>query len=128
MITYKVVSRKNMLTNAVKHYPVIAPITPMNLDQIAELISRTCTVSSTDIKAVIDALQVHILDALKAGMSVRLGDLGSFRPTLATTGADTADAVSADNIKYVRCRFTPAGYVVRHLARKDLQFRKDSDE
>ena len=34
------------------------------------------------VKAVVDALEVEIIDCLQQGRSIRLGDLGSFRPSL----------------------------------------------
>lgn len=123
MIQYIVKSRKNMLTDAVKHYPSIAPTTPMKLDGAIDLIEKQCTVNSADIKAVLDALENVIVQSLKNGIAIRLGDLGSFRPTLGTKGEDDAAKVSADNIKRVRCRFTPSGSMVRKLAVSNCQFR-----
>ena len=70
-------------------------------------IEKTCTVSSADIKAVLDALQHEIVESLRAGNSVRLGDLGSFRATLSSSGVEAPENVSASLIKSVRVRFTP---------------------
>ena len=52
----------------------------MTLDQIVELIEKRSTVTSADVKAVLDALQFEVRNALVDGKSVRLGDLGSLPP------------------------------------------------
>ncbi len=49
----------------------------MNLEQVATNISRECTVTVHDVKAVLSSLQEQIILALQDGKSVRFGDLGS---------------------------------------------------
>lgn len=78
----------------------------LNLDDIAEKISLTCTVTEHDIKAVLSALQEQIVFALRNGNSVRLGDLGSFRLTMQGNPSETREEVSAEKIKRIRVRFT----------------------
>lgn len=83
MIYFKAVSRKNPITKAEKWYPQLVSGAPMQLNDIVERISRTCTVTEHDVKAVVSSLQEQVIFALREGRSVRLGDLGSFRLTLA---------------------------------------------
>gem|GEM_PF-180877 len=82
--------------------------------------------ASSDIKAVVDALEVELIDALREGNAVRLGDLGSFRPTLRSKGVDKEEAVNAGLITSVHVVFVPALRVKRALDVKngDLQFAK----
>ena len=53
----------------------------MSLAQIVKRVEKRSTVSSADVKAVLDALQYEVMEALENGNTVRLGDLGSFRLT-----------------------------------------------
>lgn len=117
-----------MLTNVVKHYPQIAPTTPMNRESAIEQIEKICAMTSSDVKAVLDALQYVIEQACKNGIAVRLGDLGSFRPTLSTEGSDTALEVTSDKIKRVRVRYPPSGALVRKLDVKNCQFGLQATE
>lgn len=107
MLTYKVVERQNALTKQLQYYAQVSPVTPVTLDQIVELIEKRSTVTSADVKAVLDALQFEVRNALVDGKSVRLGDLGSFRPTLSSRSALSADAFLPANIKGVRVRYVP---------------------
>lgn len=107
MINYIAQAKKNPQTKVLSYYAQIAPVTPLKLDDIVRRIEKTCTVSSADIKAVLDALQHEIVESLRAGNSVRLGDLGSFRATLSSSGVEAPENVSASLIKSVRVRFTP---------------------
>lgn len=125
MIYYIPRSKKNIQTGEYSYYPSIAPVTAVKLDSVADQISRECTVSMPDIKAVINALEHYIVGALKNGQSVRLGDLGSFRPTIycaKETGVKDSKDVSSDNIVGVRCRFTAGGNLRRALQRKNVEF------
>ena len=108
MLTYKVVERQNALTKQLQYYAQVSPVTPVTLDQIVELIEKRSTVTSADVKAVLDAHQFEVRNALVDGKSVRLGDLGSFRPTLSSRSALSADAFLPANIKGVRVRYVPS--------------------
>ncbi len=107
MIQYIVANHKNISDGSVKYFAQIAPVTPVNLTDIASRISKTCTVTEHDVKAVLSALQEQIIFCLSDGHSVRLGDLGSFRPTLCSFSYATPEEVSASSVKFVRTRFTP---------------------
>lgn len=117
MITYIVTPKKNPKTEVIKYYAQIAPIRPLRLDDIAEKISNQCTVTEHDVKAVLSALQEQVLMALREGNSVRLGDLGSFRPTISSDPSDAAADVTADNIKTVRVRYTMSARLRSSLAK-----------
>lgn len=105
MINYQVVKKKNPTTKAIKYYAQAKSSSPMTLAQIAENISRECTVHLADIKAVLVALEEQIISALLNGNTVRLGDLGSFRITLNGKGSDTVENYSTDLIRSIKVRF-----------------------
>src|SRR5574344_1519990 len=106
MSTYKIVEKKKPGTEAFKFYGQIATVKPMGIRELCKKVAARCTATSSDIKAVIDALEYEIIEAVKDGKSVRLGTLGSFRPTIKSEGAATADAWNVSMVKSVNVRFT----------------------
>ena len=116
MIHYYPQKRRNPQDVTPTYYPQIAPVRPMNLEDISEAITEVCTVTRHDIKAVLSALQEQVIKAMQNGQSIRLGDLGSFRPTLSSNGVPTADEVSSQLIRSVNCRFTPGTMMHSRLA------------
>lgn len=90
MIKYVTQVKKNPVTKSVAYYPQIAPVTLATLAQIVKRIEKRSTVSSTDVKVVVDALQYEVKDALQNGNSVRLGDLDSFRLSIKANGSETS--------------------------------------
>lgn len=103
---------------------------PMTLAQITKRIEKRSTVSSADVKAVLDALQSEVIDALQNGNSVRLGDLGSFRLTIKANGTDTAaeaKAKGANLIKEVSVQFTKSATMRDAFAKENLDFGLQQD-
>lgn len=105
MLKYHVVSKKSPIDQSVKFYARLLPVTPIKLKNLAEHISEACTVTVHDVKAVLSALETQIIRELRNGNSVRLGDLGSFRPTISSKGTASADDFTTGNIKRVNVRF-----------------------
>ena len=114
-IKYRIHEQQNALTKTMQYTARIVPVEPLTLEDIVEGIEKTSTVSSADIKAVLDALQFEVIRALRAGNSVRLGDLGSFRPTLSSRASLSAEAFTAANIKGVRVRYVPSAALKNDL-------------
>ena len=113
MIHYVPRGKKNFKTKETLFYAEIAPVTPLSLEDLSDAITEVCTVTRHDIVAVLSALQEQIIRAILNGQSVRLGDLGSFRPTLSGTSAPTDKELTEAHIRRVNCRFTP-GRLLRH--------------
>ncbi len=119
---FKIQAKKNPVNSEVKYYPQAAPMDPVGLNSIVSDIEKMCTVSSPDVKAVLDALQYALITRLKEGQSVRLGDLGSFRSTLKGEGSESADAVTSRNIERVRVQFSMSSYMKRALSPENITF------
>ena len=120
MLTYHIVRRKHFKTGKLLYYPQL--VTPVADDHvhIIERIEKKCTLASADVKAVVDALEVEIIDSLRQGRSVRLGDLGSFRPTLrCSAGVGEAEHAGVGQIKRVHVVFHPSSRIRRALSVKD---------
>ncbi len=116
MIKVNVKARKNPLDKSVKYYIAVAPVNYLNLVQIAKTISDRCTVTEPDVLAVLNSLQTEVIRAMQNGQSVRLGQLGSFRPTLTSKGVASKDDASTSNVKALRCRFTMGSRLRSSLA------------
>ena len=119
MIKYLLISRKNPITKEYAYHASAIPVTPVKLEEIAENISATCTVTSADVKAVLDALQAQVINCLRNGQSVRLGDLGSFHARLASAGAPTEEEFSMEHVRGIRVRFTPSSKMRYELSPKN---------
>ena len=126
MIKFIIKGKKNpQKKTETKYYAQIAPTTPLMLPQIVKLIEKRSTVSSSDIKAVLDALQFEIIHALQTGNSVRLGDLGSFHLTISSKGTTTeeeAKKAGANLIKKVSVQFVKSAEMGRAFSLDELSF------
>ena len=122
MIQYVIRSYKNPRSGQVKLYPQIAPTTPVLRKQVIQRIEKTCTLTSSDIKACLDALEDVVVDLLTQGCTVRLGDLGSFRPTLSAEGTTDPEQCTAALIKRVRVKFCPSGSMNLRVAKGAVNF------
>lgn len=125
MIKYVKRAMKKPISKQIKYYPMIAACTPITIKDVVAQIEKTSTVSSADIKATIDSLEFVVIQALKDGKSVRLGDLGSFRPTFTSNGVLNAKDVSATLIKDVRVRFTPSSKMRLELSTDNVSFSEE---
>lgn len=115
MITYKIVEKKKPGTQDFKFYGQIATVKPMGIRELCKKVAHATTATPSDVKAVIDALEYEIVEAIKDGKSVRLGTLGSFRPTISSEGADSADGWSVNMFKSVNVRFTQGAEMKKAL-------------
>ena len=100
-ITIKPALRKNPQDKAAaaKYYAQVVLAPEMKQKQIVDQIADRCTLTGSDIKAVLDALMVVIKRNLANGSPVRLGDLGSFRPSVSGKGTEDASKCGASSVK-----------------------------
>ena len=122
MINYKVQEKKSPRTGTSKYYVQIAPTVPVTRSAIISQIEKITSLSSSDVKACLDALEYCITEAMKEGKSVRLGDLGSFRPTLSSFGTTERNKANSTLIRFVRVRFTMSGQMGLDLQPERLEF------
>lgn len=129
MLAYKVAPKKNPVDHSIKYYAVGVTGGSVKLPQLAESISAQCTVTVHDVKAVLSALEEHILTSLLSGVSVRLGDLGSFRTTLRSEGTASVEDFSAEKITGVQIKFRRSPNLRHKLskANPNLSFRNIND-
>ena len=106
-VKYNVVERANPSNREApkKFYPSIVSSGRMTLRQLAQEIAKISTVSSADTMAVLEALLTTIPSELARGNVVELGDFGNFWLKNNSDGAETAEAVRANQITTLSPRF-----------------------
>ncbi len=90
---------------AQKFYAVAQSTGEADFRKMAKEIAEITTVSLPDAVAVLESLVMIIPRHIEKGEIVRLGELGSLRLTINSAGSDTAEAVSARNIKRANYHF-----------------------
>lgn len=94
----------------------------MTFDELCEDVAETCTLTSADVKAVLDRIN-YILDKnLRAGRIVQMGEMGNFRMAVGSTGSATPEEFSADQIKTPRIVFSPGSKL--RGSRKNTKFER----
>ena len=108
-VTYSVVPRINPRDKeaAPKYYARAQASGDVNIREMSERIQQTCTVTKADVQAVLIALEDVIIDALKSGEIVRLGDLGALQIGLSSKGAETEEDYTPSLIKKARINYRP---------------------
>ena len=89
MLKYSLIERANPITKKMAYYATLAPATPTSIEVFIPEMCQTCRVSKLQLLNVIACLEKTIVQALRNGQSIRLGDLGSFHLTLSSNGANT---------------------------------------
>lgn len=122
----KVVERRNPsnLDLPAKFYAKAVTHDVIGIDEMCEMISDQCTVSESDILAVLNSLDKNIMRQIKKGNLVQLGRVGSFQLSLNSAGSDSAEEVTAENVLRKRILFRPSTRMKKEL--KTLSFRKVS--
>ena len=93
----------------------------LGLELFAQHISEhNCAYDKGDIQAILAKAVRCLREEILNGNSVTLGDLGTFSPSLSTTGAVTTDDFSTDNIKAVNVTWR------KSLTFKGKELRKDA--
>jgi predicted histone-like DNA-binding protein len=102
--------------------------TDVDLEQIAESISNSTTISYADVLATLKALEIEISRNILNGSAVKLGYLGAFIPSIQAKSQLDADKVDASTITRFSCRFYPSVKFKHNLkkvkyAEKDMEIK-----
>ncbi|MFC0875866.1 HU family DNA-binding protein [Saccharicrinis sp. FJH2] len=126
-VKYHVIQRGNPLDQAApkKFFASFSSNGEITLKRLSERIAQISTVSRTDTLAVLTALLEVVPQELTEGQTVRLGDLGSFSINISSEGSDTADKVTAANIRGAKVVFRP-GKELKD-AMKTIQYEKEAE-
>ena len=108
-VTYSVVPRINPRekNDPPKYYAQAQASGDVNIREMSEPIQQTCTVTKADVYAVLVSMEDVIIDALKSGEIVRLGDLGTFQIGVSGKGTLTEEEYDSSLIQKARINFRP---------------------
>ena len=117
-VKYSVIPRINPRDRETdpKYYALVQSNGDVSLREMCERIQQSCTVTKADVHAVLVALEEVIVDALKGGEIIRLGDLGTFRVSLSSKGALTEKEYNTSLITRARILFRPGTILSEALA------------
>ena len=108
-VLVNVVERKNPTkpTEAGKFYASAVTSGEKTIEEIAEEIESSCTVTSQDIVAVIEALRKRIIVGLQNGEIIRLGNIGYLRLSVGSKGTAKKEDFAISQITRAKILFTP---------------------
>ena len=108
-VKFRVIQKKNPqdLLATPKSYAIAISDGTVDIDRLSELVGDGSTVRQNDVYAVIIGLVNVIQGELKEGRSVNLGKLGTFAISVSSNPSDTAEEVTASNIKSAKVNYRP---------------------
>ena len=116
--------KKDPQKGTIKTYAQMAPVDYVDIDDVTKYLVDLSSLSEGEVASVLVLLQKYIIDVLASGRSIRLGDLGSFRPTLTSYGVEAGEEfVPEALIKKVNVRFTQSGKMLQMLDKRNVKFR-----
>lgn len=127
-VKLKVVRKRNPFhpNDPDKYYVQAVKSAKVNLDWLARYVSSRSTVSKADCYAVLTACVDAMLEELSRGSIVSLGSLGNFQVSINSSGSDSIEQVSVENVKSAHLNFRPSVEVKEAL--KNLKYTlSDSD-
>lgn len=91
------------------YFPAIVGAQHVSAEQVCAEIEEMCTVTSADVKAVLDALAYVIRTKLRSGARVEMEGIGNFLPTITSDEpiTKTDDRQTARHLSISGIRFTP---------------------
>ena len=108
MIKYYIRQGKHPKTGAAIFFGQNLHVEPITLDQIAEEVEHSTTMTKADILACLSEVEEAIIDKFRNNVSVRLGLLGSFCPTMNSVAARSSVEFTKANIKNINVAFRPS--------------------
>ena len=125
-LKFRVVERKVLNgeeAGLVKNYARAKASGYTDLTKLCKLISARSTLSSADVKAVIDSLNWVMDLELNSGNIVQLGEFGNFRLSLNSAGTLDKEDFTVSKIRKARIVFTPGASL--KLTAKETVFVPD---
>ncbi len=113
MINLNVVQRPNPKEPEAtrKFYVSTKSAGDVSLEEMSEFISEKCTLTETDVLAVLSALTREMTTHLMNGKIVRFGNFGSFQLSLNSEGVETAEMANRNQVRGARVRFRPGSRI-----------------
>ena len=109
-----------------KYYAKMQACGTVTLDEIADDIAYSTTLTDADVLAAIRAFIKQLNRHLAAGKIVKAENLGSFQLQIQSKGAETEKEFTTDNITGVSIQYRPGKFVATATTRglASLQFKR----
>ena len=123
MIKYRAVGRRKPgeTTGPIKFYASTVLDGEVGLLELCQEIEKISTVSEADIMAVLTSLVGVIPDKLTNGKIVRLGDLGSFSPSIGSHPMEKEEDVNRSSIRSNKVLFKPRKRIKKVMKTADYK-------
>ena len=129
---FKLVKRRSVVgdkESAKKYYAVVKYNGFTDFEHLCKMITERSMASSADVKAIIDNLNFVIDLELQAGRIVQMGELGNFRITVGSDGADEEKSFTKSMLRKPRIAFFPGKALQgTRIATKFTQVKEDAGE
>lgn len=109
----------------VKYYAAIVREQPVELRKFANAIARTSRLNTSDVFGVLETFLDNLYEYLEEGRTVKLGDLGTFTPSINSLGVESAEGVSKSSILRYKVNFRPGPFLKKRLSQ--VEFNKVTD-
>ena len=113
-INYKIF-KANLKVKEACYYPVLIPYTKISQDNLNKYISDRCTLTDSDIEAVIAAIKTQTALTFASGNSICFGDMGTFKPRIKMEFNSKGKAVKGTE-KVFKVDFIPSASLLREFA------------
>lgn len=126
-INYSIAPMKNpnpMSEGEIKYYAKAQANGSVGIDQLAEEIAYSTTLTDGDVLNAIRALVKQIKQHIREGRIVRLEALGSFQAQLSSSGAGSAEEFTPALIRGIKIQFRPGNSIREILNPTVLKFHK----
>lgn len=125
-INYSIAKMKNPNDKGApeKFYAKAQASGTVDINELAEEISYSTTLTDGDVLNVIRALVKQINKHIAKGEIVKLENLGSFQAQISSDGAETEEEFSTANIRKVSLQFRPGIGLRGQLSLDNLTFHK----
>jgi len=100
-----------------KYYATIVRERPVELRKFASEIAHMSTLTTTDVYAVLESFIDRMYTYLEDGRIVRLGDFGSFSPSINSVGTLLAEEVDQRAIVRFKVNFRPSSLLKERLSK-----------
>ncbi|GAB6395419.1 MAG: DsbA family protein [Bacteroidales bacterium] len=125
-VKFKLVERRNLGSDKniipTKHYAQAVKNGYVTFDELCGDISDNCTLTSADVKAVMDRMNFCLDKHLRAGRIVQFGEIGNFRMAVGSSGSVEANDFSTSQIRRPKIVFAP-GSALRQT-RRNAKFER----
>jgi predicted histone-like DNA-binding protein len=105
----------------IKYYASIIRDRDVNIRKFADEISERSMIGTTEVFGVLESFIQLMIYHMADGRMVKLGDLGTFSPTIHSHGEDVPEKVDRVTIDKYRVKFKPSAYLEKRLSIVDFE-------